>query len=65
MTKIVGYDMSQGAADQVYERAGVAPEDIRVVELHDCFTANELLTYEALRLTPEGTAEKFINDGDN
>jgi acetyl-CoA acetyltransferase len=51
--------------DQVHERAGVAPEDIRVVELHDCFTANELLTYEALRLTPEGTAEKFINDGDN
>ncbi|HEY0572936.1 MAG TPA: hypothetical protein VGD73_02470 [Pseudonocardia sp.] len=51
--------------DQVHERARVAPEDIRVVELHDCFTANELLTYEALRLTPEGTAEKFINDGDN
>jgi sterol carrier protein 2 len=36
-----------------------------VVELHDCFTANELISYEALRLTPEGTAEKFIADGDN
>lgn len=65
MTKIVGYDMSKAAAQQVYEASGVAPTDIRVVELHDCFTANELLTYEAIGLTPEGTAEKFINDGDN
>ncbi len=65
MTKIVGYDMSKAAAQQVYEASGVSPEDIRVVELHDCFTANELLTYEALGLTPEGTAEKFVNDGDN
>jgi acetyl-CoA acetyltransferase len=65
MTKIVGYDMSKAAAQQVYEASGVSPEDIRVVELHDCFTANELLTYEAIGLTPEGTAEKFILDGDN
>ncbi|GAB2505697.1 lipid-transfer protein [Nocardia heshunensis] len=65
MTKIVGYDMSKAAAQQVYEASGVAPTDVRVVELHDCFTANELLTYEAIGLTPEGTAEKFINDGDN
>ncbi|MFI7003279.1 lipid-transfer protein [Nocardia sp. NPDC050175] len=65
MTKIVGYDMSKAAAQQVYEASGVSPEDIRVVELHDCFTANELLTYEALGLTPEGTAEQFVNDGDN
>jgi sterol carrier protein 2 len=36
-----------------------------LVELHDCFTPNELITYEALGLTPPGTAEKFINDGDN
>ncbi len=63
--RLVGYDMTQRAADQVYEAAGVDPADIRVVELHDCFTANELLTYEALRLTPEGTAEKFILEGDN
>lgn len=65
MVKVVGYDMAQAAADEVYEASGVSPEDIRVVELHDCFTANELLSYEALRLTPEGTAEKFIVDGDN
>ena len=35
------------------------------MELHDCFTANELITYEALGLTPEGTAEQFVLDGDN
>ncbi|MDX6332237.1 MAG: sterol carrier protein 2 [Streptomycetaceae bacterium] len=65
MMTVVGYDMAKAAADQVYEAAGVGPEDIRVVELHDCFTTNELLTYEVLGLTPEGTAEKFIADGDN
>lgn len=65
MRKVVGYDMTHAAALAVYEAAGVGPEDIGVVELHDCFTANELITYEALGLTPEGTAEKFIIDGDN
>ncbi|ABM14763.1 MULTISPECIES: lipid-transfer protein [Mycolicibacterium] len=65
MIKVVGYDMAKAAADRVYEDSGVAPEDIRVVELHDCFTANELITYEGLGLTPAGTAEKFILDGDN
>jgi sterol carrier protein 2 len=65
MRKVVGYDMSKAAAQQVYEASGVGPEDLRVVELHDCFSTNELLTYEAIGLTPEGTAEKFIADGDN
>ncbi|MFB7084803.1 lipid-transfer protein [Streptomyces sp. NPDC056296] len=65
MIKLVGYDLSQAAARQVYERSGTDPRDIRVVELHDCFTTNELLSYEALELTPEGTAEKFVVEGDN
>ncbi|MEN4921205.1 lipid-transfer protein [Achromobacter spanius] len=65
MRKLVGYDMTRAAADRVYEAAGVDPADVDVVELHDCFTANELITYEGLRLTPEGTAEKFILEGDN
>ena len=65
MRQLVGYDMSAAAASRVYEAAGVGPEEIDVVELHDCFTANELITYEALGLTPEGSAEKFIVDGDN
>ncbi|NLD71018.1 MAG: lipid-transfer protein [Limnobacter sp.] len=65
MRKLVGYDMTVAAARQVYEAAGIGPEDLDVVELHDCFSANELITYEGLGLTPEGTAEKFIVDGDN
>jgi acetyl-CoA acetyltransferase len=65
MMAAVGYHVSEAAAAQVYAAAGVGPEDVDLVELHDCFTANELITYEALGLTPEGTAERFICDGDN
>jgi acetyl-CoA acetyltransferase len=65
MRKVVGFDMSRRAAAQVYETAGIGPADIPVVELHDCFTANELITYEALGLVPEGEAERFVLDGDN
>lgn len=65
MIQLVGYDMAKTAADRVYTASGVSPEDLKVVELHDCFTTNELLSYEALSLTPEGTAEKFILDRDN
>jgi acetyl-CoA acetyltransferase len=50
---------------QVYEQAGIGPGDVDVVELHDCFAQNELLTYEGLGLCPEGGAEKFVRDGDN
>ena len=65
MMRLVGYDMSKAAAAKVYEQAGVGPEDIKVVELHDCFAHNELITYEALGLCPEGGAEAFIDAGDN
>jgi len=65
MMTLIGADMAKAGARAAYEMAGIGPEDIDVVELHDCFTANELITYEALGLTPEGTAEKFIADGDN
>lgn len=63
--RIIGYDMTAAAAKEVYEKSGIGPDEVNVVELHDCFTANELVTYEGLGLTPEGTAEKFIEDGDN
>ncbi|MBS02074.1 MAG: lipid-transfer protein [Gammaproteobacteria bacterium] len=65
LRKLVGVDMAKAAALDVFEESGIGPEDVQVVELHDCFTANELLTYEALGLTGEGTAEGFIWDGDN
>ena len=65
MIKMVGYDMTAKGAKQVYEKSGLGPEDVQVVELHDCFTANELLTYEGLGLCKEGEAEKFIWEGQN
>lgn len=65
MMKIIGYDMSKAAATQTYESAGIGPEDVQAVELHDCFTPNELISYEALGLCTEGGAEQFIHDGDN
>ena len=40
--------MSKMAAEKAYSAAGVTAEDVQVVELHDCFSANELITYEAL-----------------
>jgi sterol carrier protein 2 len=65
MMNLVGYDMSAAAADEVYEKTGVDPGDVDVVELHDCFTSNELISYESLKLTPPGTAEKFVVSGEN
>jgi len=65
MRQVVGFDIAAAAAQKAYEQAGIGPDDIGVVELHDCFTTNELLSYEALGLTPEGTGEKFVLEGDN
>ena len=65
MTAAVGSPMARAAAQAVYAESGVDPADIRVVELHDCFTPNEILSYEALGLAPVGGAEKMIEDGDN
>ncbi len=65
MMQVVGYGMSQRAARQACEQAGVGPRDVDVVELHDCFAQNELISYEALGLCPEGGAEAFIDAGDN
>ena len=65
MMQIVGSDMSQAAANDLYERTGIGPDDVDVVELHDCFTSNEIITYEALQLTEQGGSEQFVSDGDN
>jgi acetyl-CoA acetyltransferase len=65
MRDLAGYSMSRAAANKVYEAAGIGAEDVDVVELHDCFAQNELMTYEALGLCPEGGAQKFVDDGDN
>jgi len=65
MREVVGFGMAQAAARQVYEAAGIGPDDLDVVELHDCFAQNELISYEALGLCGPGGAEQFICDGDN
>lgn len=65
MMRLVGFDMARDAAQKVYAQSGIGPDDVDVVELHDCFAQNELLTYEALGLCPVGGAEKFVLDGDN
>ncbi|MGW3141269.1 lipid-transfer protein [Streptomyces sp. NPDC001139] len=60
---VVGQRMSREAARQVYERAGLGIEDVDVVELHDCFSVNELLTYEALGMCGEGESGKLVESG--
>lgn len=65
MMKIVGYDLSKVAAEKACAEAGVDASEADVVEMHDCFTVNELISYEALGLAGEGEAEKYIRDGDN
>jgi acetyl-CoA acyltransferase len=62
---VIGYDMNVKAAQAVYEQSGLGPEDFQVIELHDCFSANELLLYEALELCGEGEAPALIEAGDN
>ena len=63
MIKVVGYDMTRASSQKAYEQAGVGPEDLDVIELHDCFSCNELITYEALGLCPEGKGGEFIDSG--
>ena len=65
MIQIVGSDMTNRAAEKLYENTGIGPRDIDVVELHDCFTSNEIITYEALQLTNVGCSEQFITDEEN
>ena len=62
---LVGADMTRRAAQRVYETAGIGIADVDVVELHDCFTTNEVITYEGLGLCAEGEATAFVDAGDN
>ncbi|KAF0845956.1 lipid-transfer protein [Nocardia caishijiensis] len=59
---LVGADMSRTAAEAVYAQAGIGPEDVDVIELHDCFSTNELLTYEALGLCAVGEGGRLVDD---
>ncbi|MET8327636.1 lipid-transfer protein [Streptomyces sp. NPDC005181] len=59
----VGRPMSRAAAQQVYAASGLSAADLDVIELHDCFSINELLTYEALGLCGEGESGKLVESG--
>ncbi|WP_392875162.1 lipid-transfer protein [Streptomyces sp. LN499] len=59
----VGRPMSRAAAQQVYDTSGLSAADLDVIELHDCFSINELLTYEALGLCGEGESGKLVESG--
>jgi len=55
--------LTRMAATQAYEQAGVSPEDLDLVELHDCFATAELVHYDNLMLCPEGEAVPFFESG--
>jgi sterol carrier protein 2 len=62
---LIGADMTRRAAEKVYEQTGIGAQDVDVVELHDCFTVNEVITYEGLGLCAEGESTAFVDRGDN
>ena len=55
--------LTRNAAKQAYEQSGVGPQDLDLVELHDCFATAELVHYDNLMLCPEGGAVDFFNSG--
>jgi acetyl-CoA acetyltransferase len=65
MIKLVGFDLTKKAAEKVYKQSGLGPENVDVVALHDCFSCNELITYEGLGLCPVGKGGQFVDSGAN
>ncbi|KAL2426039.1 Sterol carrier protein 2 [Exophiala dermatitidis] len=61
---LVGYEMSRYAGKKALEEAGITPNDLKVVELHDCFSANEMCVIDALGLCPQGKAHELVRNGD-
>jgi sterol carrier protein 2 len=59
-----GFDMARRAAQQVYRASGCSPDDIDVLEVHDCFSCAELFMYEALGLCPDGEGGALIDSGE-
>ncbi len=63
--KLIGFDMTKKAAEKAFSKAGLKPSDINVVELHDCFSTNELITYEALGLCDIGKGKDLVDNNQN
>lgn len=65
MIKAIGYDMTKLAADRLFAKTNYTRDDVDVIELHDCFSTNELITYEALGLCPPGKGGVIVDNNDN
>uniref|UniRef100_A0A915B7X0 Sterol carrier protein 2 n=4 Tax=Parascaris univalens TaxID=6257 RepID=A0A915B7X0_PARUN len=63
--KMIGFDMIKKISNDLYRKTGLGPQDVQVIELHDCFAPNELITYEALGLCPLGKGGEIVDRGDN
>ena len=61
--ELVAAGMTRAGAEKVYGESGLGPEDVDVIELHDCFSVNELITYEALGLCEPGKSGALISEG--
>ena len=75
--ELVGAEMTRRAADMVYKESGIGPQDVQVVECHDCFSANEMyvpvvkkgrvngrVCLDALGLAERGKAHELVTKGD-
>ena len=60
---MIGADLTRAVARRAYEQSGLGPEDADVIELHDCFSTNELITYEGLGLCEPGQGGELIDSG--
>lgn len=63
--KMTGFDAVVRAAQELYAKCDASPADVQVLEVHDCFSSNELIAYEALGLCPPGQAGSLVDRGDN
>ena len=61
---LMGYEMTQTAVKVALEQAGRTTEDVQVVEVHDCFSANEMIAIDALGLSAKGKAHELVRNGD-
>lgn len=61
---LMGFEMSKYAAITAMKEANVTAADVKVCELHDCFSANEMITIDALGLCPPGKAHEMVRAGD-
>ncbi len=60
---ITGDDITEACAQQLYEQAGIGPDEVDIIELHDAFTISELLYYECLGLCGKGEGLRYLHDG--